>query len=745
MKEALEKIPAKLGTAPVFLTGISTILGAVMFLRFGYAVGEVGFWGTIAIVVIGHLVTIPTSMAIAEIATNQKVEGGGEYFIISRSFGLNIGGAIGIFLYLSQAVSVAFYVIAFSEAFKPLLIFSEKYLGFEPNIRFVSIPATILLLYLILKKGKDLGLTLLYVVVAVLLVSMVFFFIGSPELAEGVAQSNFTFKDNNFFLVFAIVFPAFTGMTAGVGLSGDLKDPKKSIPLGTMSATIIGMIIYIFIAYKLAANASTEDLKNTEVLVMGKIALWGPIILIGLAAATISSAIGSVLVAPRTLQAIGGDRIFPNPFINRWLSKNDKSGEPFNATLVTAAIAFTFVAIGDVNAVAQIISMFFMVTYGSLCLISFFEHFASDPSYRPAFKSRWYISLLGAVLCIWLMFKMNAGYATAAVIFMALAYISISYYQQQKGSGQKGIATIFKGVIWQLSRRMQVFLQKGNIEEDENWRPSVVCVSEDSFERYDAFELIKWISYKYGFGTYIHLIKDYLSKESNQESKKIVQRLLEIAQTSSSNVYIDTMVSPSYTASIAQMLQLPGISGRDNNMMLFEYPRINGGKELTGIIDNYKLVNSVGFDVCVLGTSAKGFGYKRQIHIWITNSDFENANLMILLAYIILGHPQWNKGFIKIFALFPAEEIKERKAELIQLSKSGRLPISQKNIEVIAKQDATGDIKHIVCEKSLDADLTIIGFRAERIKNNPRKIFEGFDDGFGNILFVNTVKEKPIT
>lgn len=129
----------KFGTAPVFLTAISTILGAIMFLRFGYSVGQVGVYGTIAIIAIGHLVTIPTAMALAEIATNQKVEGGGEYFIISRSFGLTIGAAIGLALYLSQAISVAFYLIAFTEAFEPLLPLINSYLPFEINKMIIGI------------------------------------------------------------------------------------------------------------------------------------------------------------------------------------------------------------------------------------------------------------------------------------------------------------------------------------------------------------------------------------------------------------------------------------------------------------------------------------------------------------------------------------------------------------------------------------------------------------------------------
>ena len=139
-------------TVPVFLAAISTILGAILFLRFGYAVGHTGMFGSILIILIGHAITIPTALAIAEIATNLKVEGGGEYFMISRSFGSMVGGTIGISLYLSQAVSVAFYMIAFSEAFTPLFSWIQNQLGIAPKTWMFSVPATIILLLLIIKK-----------------------------------------------------------------------------------------------------------------------------------------------------------------------------------------------------------------------------------------------------------------------------------------------------------------------------------------------------------------------------------------------------------------------------------------------------------------------------------------------------------------------------------------------------------------------------------------------------------------
>lgn len=732
-----------LGTSAVFFTAISTILGAIMFLRFGFAVGQLGLGLSILLIIAGHLVTIPTAMAIAEIATNQKVEGGGEYFIISRSFGLNIGGAIGVTLFLSQAISVAFYIIAFAQAFEPVFhILLVKYNIYVFSIKAVTIPTLIILVLLIIKKGAAIGLQTLYFVVAILFVSLLLFFLGTTQY-----ESEFTghFPPgvsgfDNFFVVFAICFPGFTGMTAGVGLSGDLKNPSKGIPIGTLAATVAGMFIYIAIVYKLAISASPEALADpNNQLIMQDIALWGPIIPIGLAAATISSAIGSILVAPRTLQALGKDKIIPLKGFGNFVSiDSDNSNEPINATLVTAALAFAIVLVEDVNLVAEIISMFFMVTYGAICLISFLEHFSGDPSYRPSFRSRWYLSLLGAVLCIVFMVSINLQYAILSILLMVVIYYGVSFAQESK----QGLSNIFQGVISQLSRKLQVFLQK--VEKDqttETWRPSVVCISKQTFEMFGAFDLLRWISQKYGFGTYIHRIDDYVSKDANIQSDQDLTRLIEMAGKTQSNVFLDTLIAPSFTQAISYVLQLPGISGKENNMILFEFDKGNT-EPLTHIVDNFQLIKSTGFDVCILGSTIRGFGAKSNIHIWITSNDYENANLMILLGYIILGHSEWKKGKIKIMALYPEDELQEQKKKLLHLIDSGRLPISSNNIELVAKKEDQ-DYKMIINQYSKDADLTILGFRNELVKKKGVEVFDGFDH-IGETLFINTNKQKEI-
>ncbi len=732
------------GTAPVYFTAIATILGAILFLRFGFAVGTLGFWGVIGVILLGHLVTIPTALAISEIATNKRVEGGGEYFIISRSFGLNIGATIGFALFLSQAISVAFYIIAFTEAFESL--FNWFLTRFEVVLprQVLSIPAMVGLAVLILKKGASVGMKTLYFVVTILLISLLLFFLGSTEYASTHEFSLLSAPKGDmrqFFMVFAIIFPAFTGMTAGVGLSGDLKKPGKSIPLGTILGTLTGMVVYFFIVWKLASSASPESLTDpSRQLIMGDIAIAGVLIIpLGLAASTFSSAIGSILVAPRTLQALAGDHSFPSRRVNAFLEKGrGETNEPYNATLVTVVIALIFILIGDVNKVAGIISMFFMVTYGSLCLISFLHHFGSAPSYRPSFRSRWYISLVGFVASIWVMFKINAWFALAAIAIMSLLYVTINHYHKHR----KGLESIFTNALFQLNRSLQVYLQQTRKSLNrQEWRPSAICISRDSFKSDKAFQLMNWISYKYGFGTYIHLIEDYYSKQSKQQSEGELEKLIKNFKGKGSHVYVDTMISPSYTSAVAQAIQLPGISGMENNMVIFEYDR-DDRDSLREIVDNYSLVHAGRFDVCIFGSSKRTINFKNGIHVWIRSIDYENSHLMILLSYIIQGHPAWRKSQITIYDVCTLAQEAETRKNLEELVKTGRLPITSKNIQVLTNESHL-DPRTLVREHSANAGLCIIGFHAGMLKNKEIRAFDGYEE-LGNILFVNSHSQKDL-
>jgi amino acid transporter len=720
------------GNGPVFLASISTILGAVMFLRFGYAVGSVGLLGSILLIALGHMVTIPTALAIAEIATNRRVEGGGEYFIISRSFGTSIGGAIGISLYASQAISVAFYMIAFAEAFTPLAPFFESATGVPFDTRFVSLPATLGLVALVLTKGADLGVKALYVVATILGLALALFFAGGA--VEGFDPANAGIVGgargaDPFMLVFAICFPAFTGMTAGVGLSGDLANPRRSIPLGIMSATVVGMLVYLLLVTKLAFSADPQALVDDQ-LIMGRIAVWGPIIPIGLAAATLSSAIGSIVVAPRTLQALGGDEVVPASRLNRLLAAGvGKTNEPRHATLVTSVIALIFVMLGSVNLVARIVSMFFMVTYGALCAISFLEHFAARPSYRPSFRSKWWVSLTGAVASFILMLQMDLLFAVAAILVMVGLYLVI---RRARGVGGDDLQAIFHGVMTQATRWSQIKLQK---TPGSDWRPSVILVTPRTFDRAAPMQMLEWLGHRYGFGTYLHFVKGRLEPGTTEAAREVQKRLVATTRQRKGAVFVDTMVSPSMESALAQALQMPGVSGMDNNTVLFESLVHDPNTVLEEIRDGCRLASVAQMNRLVLLHTDHFFGNKKDIHVWLTWNDYRNANLMILLAYILLGHPDWNHGEITLYAAYPKEDVKERTAELRSMITGGRLLISEKNLQVFGTDDRT-DFGRLMEVKSEHADLVIRGFTEEKLEQKGPTLFKRHP-GLKDLLWVS--------
>lgn len=376
-----------------------------------------------------------------------------------------------------------------------------------------------------------------------------------------------------------------------------------------------------------------------------------------------------------------------------------------------------------------------MVTYGSICLISFLNHFGSSPSYRPSFRSKWFFSLIGFIASIWIMFQISAFYTFLALSVLIVLYLYINHLHKSR----KGLESIFANSIFQLNRHLQVYIQKEKLTRAEKeWRPSAICISRNTFKYDNTLRLLSWISYKFGFGTYLHFIKDYYSHDTNEQAKEELEKILRNIETENS-VFIDTIISPSNTSAIVQAVQVPGIAGMENNMLIFDFEK-DDPEEIEVIIDNYRLVNAGEFDIAILGVSRKPVFYKNGIHIWISTFDEMNTNLMILTGFIMLGHPDWKKSNIRIHYVCKEEEVASVRQWMDELIRSGRLPIFSQNIEiVIRKEDVT--MKSIINEYSSEAGITLIGFTAEDVKHNGKEVFDGYGD-IGNILFVNACSPK---
>ena len=333
--------------AGVFTPNALTILGLILFLRTGWTVGQVGLGGALVIIALANLISLLTGLSMSAIATDMHVRTGGAYYMISRSLGLEIGGAIGIPLYLSQAISVAFYIIGFSEALT--LTF--------PTVSSLHTSIGLVLFFGFLAYvGAHFIIRIQYGILALLALALISLFSGAGMHGSEVAPmigSDIPAKD--FWETFAVFFPAVTGIMVGVSMSGDLKHPERDIPRGTLGAIGCTALIYVAVAIWLSVNAEQAALR-ADTLIMQKMSRWPQLILLGVWVSTLSSALGSALAAPRTLQALAFDHIVP-PFMGRQMGN---ATEPRAAVLITTVLALTVVLLGHLNLVAKLITMFFL-------------------------------------------------------------------------------------------------------------------------------------------------------------------------------------------------------------------------------------------------------------------------------------------------------------------------------------------------------------------------------------------------
>lgn len=480
--------PTKFGTfGGVFTPSTLTILGVIMFLRFGQVVGEAGMWHALLIVLGAKVITTLTAFSISAIATNTRVKGGGAYFLISRSLGVEFGGAIGVVFFLAQAISVAMYVIGFTEAF--LNVFPS--LGLSSTMVATLTNAVV---FVCVSIGAGWTIKVQYGILGALVLSLVSFFVGAiPEFSMGQLQENWgpSYPEGgNFFVMFALFFPAVTGIMAGVNMSGDLKSPSKSIPMGTIAAIAFTALIYLSMAMLFAGTRSSETLQRDSFVILD--VAWSPMLInVGIFAATLSSALGSMMGAPRILQALARDNIFPS--LRMFSLGAGASQEPRRATVLTFVIAQLAILPGDLNAIAPIITMFFMVTYGTINLACFYESITKNPSYRPSFRfSHWSSALAGAVGCVGVMVLMEPLWAAVSIGAMALLQWQISRKEILSTWGD-----VKSGAAFERARKALLALEDGQMHP-KNWRPIILALSGGAWLRNHLVEFGSWFTAQRG-------------------------------------------------------------------------------------------------------------------------------------------------------------------------------------------------------------------------------------------------------
>lgn len=473
--------------AGVFTPSILTIIGVVMYLRFGWVLGSVGLVPTLVIVTLSSTITFLTGLSISALATNMRMGGGGAYYMISRSFGVEVGAAVGLPLYLSQAVSVAFYVVGFTEAFVHAVPFAS---GWDP--RLVSL-GTLSVLALLATLSASLALRSQYVVMAAIALSLVSFFCGSAPEAEATAAASTPVASPGFWHVLAVFFPAVTGILSGVGMSGDLKDPAKSLPRGTLAAVLTGWAVYMAVPIALHYFVSDRAMLLDDPMVMQKCARIPWLILAGVWAASLSSALGSLLAAPRTLQALARDRVAP-----RFLGKGSgPSNNPRRASVLTFAVAAVGVWLGDINALAPVLTIFNLTAYALLNLSSGLEETLASPAWRPSFRVPALFSFLGFAGCSGMMLMISPG-----ATFVAAACVLGIWWVTTRRELSARWGDMRTGLLVFLAHVALRGLVRRKASDPHGWRPDLLVMSGAPGRRPRLVELASVLAGRQGLATY---------------------------------------------------------------------------------------------------------------------------------------------------------------------------------------------------------------------------------------------------
>ncbi len=541
--------PKKFGTfGGVFVPNVLTILGVIMFLRTGWVVGQAGLKDALTILLVANAITLLTSLSLSSIATNIEVKGGGAYFLISRNLGLEIGGSVGIPLFLAQAVSVAFYIIGFAESLQYLM----------PNlpVKLVTL-GTLMVLFAVAWKGADLAIKAQYFILGALGLALLSFFLGwSP--AEGWADRVQPAYETglNFWLVFAIFFPAVTGIMSGVSMSGDLQNPSKSVPRGTLLAVVVCFVIYGTQMVWLSIHATREELI-TNSLVMERIAVVGPLIFVGLWAATLSSALASLLAAPRTLQALARDRIVPFG-----LGQGHGTGnEPRVAMLVTVGLAGACLMAGRLDVIAPVITMFFLTTYGTVNLVAGLSGLAANPSYRPTFRVHWLPCLVGAGGCLFVMFLLNAVATVVAVAGIIGLYTLLKRRQYQTAWGDE------RSGIWFALARFGLLKLAASRQHVRNWRPVILVLVGNPSNRQALVGLANRLESRRGLLFLSQIITGDWAKMVGRQAA-IQRQLQEFIRENRLSAVGKTVMADSFEQGVSTLLQVAGVGALEPNTVL---------------------------------------------------------------------------------------------------------------------------------------------------------------------------------
>lgn len=676
----------------VFTPSILTILGVIMYMRLGWVVGEAGLIATIGIILVAHIISVTTGLSISSIATDKKIKGGGIYYMLSRTLGLPMGGAIGITLFLGTALSISLYVIGFAESFLSIPAIAN-FLHLQANVDGYRIVGTAVIIVLVILAfiSTSLAIKSQFLILGAILLSLVSIIVGffvHPELMPDKPLIGIASGDVSLELVFAIFFPAVTGFTAGVAMSGDLKDPKKNIPVGTILSIFVGFVIYITLAILLALFVNREDLINDTNIAL-RIA-WVPVLVIaGIWGATLSSALGGILGGPRILQALSKDAVMP-----KILGKGyGNSNEPRNALIFIFLIAEGGILIGELNMIASVVTMFYLASYGFINLAYVLESWAST-DFRPSFKVSRIFGIVGFVFAFVIMFQLDMLSMVAAFAIIVGIYFLLKRKQLKLEFGD-----VWQSVWNSVVRRGLHRLSLKMIEE-RNWQPNIILFSGGTENRLYLIEFGKSLVGKFGMLSNFDLVEESSAKVLFPKHKQ-GQR----TKHDESGIFTRQQSCKDIYDGIEMIARTYGFSGIEPNTIILGWARQTKKPERFHRL--LQTINDLDYNILLIDYDKRyAYGKYKQIDIW-WRGEGNNGSLALTLAKFMIASSFWENAKIRLMIVnFENDKTSYIHRRADEILTAMRL---EAEVKIINNQIEQKPVYDIIRMESKSADIVFVG------------------------------------
>lgn len=687
---------AGLGTiAGVFIPCILQMIGVILFMRLGWVLGNVGLTSMLAIITLSASIIFITSLSMTSLVTSMKMGGGGSYFLISRSLGPEFGSAVGILLTISQIVSIALNISGFSYSLH------TEFLPWVP-IETIQIVTMIVMTAISYVSTNFAIRTQLFILIAIG-IALTSIFFGGVEVAsaEGTPAPQSLLSAT---MGFAMFFPAMVGIEAGMSLSGDLKKPHRSLPIGTFAAVLAGFVLYTCMALFEWANIPREMLID-DPLILVKATKIGFAVILGIWGATLSSGLGSILGAPRTMQALAEDRVLP-----RFLAKgHGVTNQPRVATLFAFGIAITVTLFTKINQLIPILTMVSLITYSLINFVSFFESLVKNPSWRPTFRTPWYISLIGGIACVISMLVINP-IASFIVLFLVIALVIWFSKRSIEGNWED----IRYSVLTYLVR----YFMKGLESLDKNaksWRPNILAIIDPSIKEKNLIKFAHALDQSMGLLTFgatipINTDRSHTLSVTNHALKTYFQK---------ENIPCFTHINPFEDPflGILAMVKNYGMGSIRPNTVLFRHCFEQSCPESFAkfLLSSYHMGKNVVILKDQMAEELRTFSLAtphKKIDVWWAGKYQRNFEFSLVLSHILQQCAYWPQAEVHLKTIVRNEmEKKGVKEQYHRYTKRMRKTLCSTSIYFY---DDTPLLEQIVTH-STDSNLTIIGIRPPHV------------------------------